>query len=45
MGDGETDTKLRNRIGQGRFSAGFLVQWLVAMGVHAVRLHEAILRW
>ena len=39
-GTTETEANLRNKVSRGGFAAGFLVQCLVAMGAHSVRLHE-----
>ena len=40
IGVQETEANLRNKISRGGFSAGFMVQCLVAIGAHTVRLHE-----
>lgn len=36
----ETEANLRNKISRGGFTAVFLIQCLVAMGAHTLRLHE-----
>jgi len=40
IGIGDTAVNLRNKVSRGRFSASFLVQCLVALGVHTLRLSE-----
>lgn len=37
----ETEANLRNKVSRGSFTAGFLIQCLVAIGAHSVRLREA----
>ncbi len=41
MGIPETEANIANKISRGGFTAVFLVQCLVAIGAHTVRLHEA----
>ena len=40
MGIPETEANIANKISRGGFTAVFLVQCLVAIGAHTVRLHE-----
>jgi hypothetical protein len=40
LGIKETEANLRNKISRGGFTASFLVQCLVAMGVPALRLDD-----
>jgi len=40
LGITETEANLRNKVSRGGFSAGFLVQCLVAIGAHSIRIHE-----
>jgi hypothetical protein len=40
LGTSETEANLRNKVSRGGFSAGFLIQCLVAMGAHNVRVHD-----
>jgi hypothetical protein len=39
---GYTERTLRNRVGRGHFSAAFLVQCMVAMGVTSIPLDEKL---
>ena len=41
MGIPETEPNIANKISRGQFTAVFLVQCLLAIGVHSVRLHDA----
>jgi hypothetical protein len=41
MGVPETEANIANKISRGGFTAVFLVQCLVAIGAHVVRLHES----
>ena len=40
IGTKETEANLRNKVSRGGFTAGFLIQCLVAMGAHSIRIHE-----
>jgi hypothetical protein len=40
IGVQETDRNLNNKISRGGFTAAFLIQCLVAIGAHLVRLEE-----
>ncbi len=41
IGIRETESNLRNKISRGGFTGAFLIQCLVAMGAHTLRIHEA----
>ena len=40
IGIQETEPNLRNKVSRGGFTAVFLVQCLVAIGAHTLRLHD-----
>ena len=40
QGTTESEANLRNKVSRGGFSAGFLIQCLVAIGVHSVKLRD-----
>lgn len=40
LGIRETEANLRNKISRGGFTGAFLIQCLVAMGVHTMRLED-----
>ncbi len=40
IGIRETEANLRNKISRGGFTGAFLIQCLVAMGVHTLRLED-----
>jgi len=41
IGVTENERNLNNKISRGGFTAAFLIQCLVAIGAHGVRLHDA----
>ena len=41
IGVQENERNLNNKISRGGFTAAFLIQCMVAIGAHTVRLHEA----
>lgn len=41
IGIDENERNLRNKVSRGKFTAGFLLQCLAAMGAHTVRLEDA----
>ena len=41
MGIPETERNISNKLSRGSFTAVFFVQCLLAIGTHAVRLHDA----
>lgn len=40
IGIRETEANLRNKISRGGFTGAFLIQCLVAMGAHTLRVHD-----
>lgn len=40
IGIEDNERNLRNKVSRGKFTAGFLLQCLTALGSHAVRLEE-----
>jgi hypothetical protein len=41
IGVEDNERNLRNKVSRGKFTAGFLLQCLSALGAHAVRLEDA----
>lgn len=41
IGVNESEPNIRNKLARGKFTAGFLVQCLTAIGCHTLRLEDA----
>jgi hypothetical protein len=40
LGVDDNEPNLRNKVSRGKFTVGFLLQCMTAMGVHAIRLDD-----